>query len=516
MFDPVSVPKEIKPKTTKSGGQLVQLHASMDEQESQQAMELLKIKIKEQKKKKAFTKFPVDAFPERIQNVINCFWECFQLPIDYHASSILVAASTTIGNAFAVKYRNGQIYPLNIYMAIVGPPGIGKTPAINFGMYPVKAIEKQYRKLHEDAHDDWQQKAFVARNNGNPAPAEPEPQEIIVVDATTESVNKTLVSNPKGVVLWQDELMGWIKNMNSYRKGADLEYYTSGWSGSSIKVSRTGKGIIWIEHPFINAVGGVQPDILKNMVAGERRENGFTDRILFAYPDFFEIPHENDIEPDDSVYELYQGIIDFLNNLPNNFEVEYRNNGSTKVRVNRHNVPFSAAGRKRYVQYVDQLTDEQNQCEENQLKGILSKMKQYTARFALIMELLQLACDHASPEGEPLQFYEIANKTMDKLSVSHTSVERAIKLTEYYKRTAAKVVTQLASIVSQQPEYVQAWYESLPEEFNSELAIEMAEKVEKDLKIKFGKRTVQRYLGNEKGDFFQRIRKGWYRKLFLS
>ncbi len=512
-FDPVVVPEETKPKQT---GQLIQLHASMDEQEAQEALDRLKIRIKSQKKNKALTRFPVEAFPDRIQNVINCFWECFQLPIDYHASSILVAASTTIGNAFAVRYKRGQVYPANIYMAIVGPPGIGKTPAINFGMYPIKSIEKQYRKLHESAYDDWQQKAFIARNQGNPAPAEPEPQEIVVVDATVESVNKTLVSNPKGVVLWQDELMGWIKNMNSYRKGADLEYYTSGWSGSPIKVNRTGKGIIWIEHPFINAIGGVQPDILKNMVAGERRENGFTDRILFAYPDFFQIPHENDVEPDDTVYELYQGVIDFLNKLPNDFEVEHMSNGAQKVRVYRREIAFTTDARKHYIKYIDQLTDEQNQCEENQLKGILSKMKQYTARFALVLELLQLACNHISPKGEPLKFYEIENLTMKKLKVTKESVERAILLTTYYKNTAAKVVNQLQSIVSQQPEYVQAWYEELPEEFSRSLAFEMAEKIEKGMDVKFGKRTVQRYLSNQKGDFFQRLRKGWYRKLILS
>ena len=515
MFDPVSVPKEKKPKSPKQEGQLVQLHASMEEQEAEKAMQRLKVRIKEQKKNKALTRFPVEAFPERIQNIINCFWECYQLPIDYHASSILVAASTTIGNAFAIKYRNGQVYPLNIYMAVVGPPGIGKTPAINFGMYPLKKIEKRYRKSHQEAYDQWLQQAFMAKNQGNPAPAEPEPQEIIVVDATTESVNKTLVSNPKGVVLWQDELMGWIKNMNSYRKGADLEYYTSAWSGSSVKVSRA-KGIMWIEYPFVNAVGGIQPDILKNMVAGERRENGFTDRILFAYPDFFEIPHENDMEPDESVYDLYEGLIEFLNKLPNKFEVEYSNNGATTTNVCRHVVPFSAAGKQRYVEYLNQLTDEQNQCDENQLKGILSKMKQYTARFALIMELLQLACNHTAKQGEPLKFFEVANKTMDKLQVSKQSVERAILLTEYYKSTAAKVVNELQSIVSQQAEYIQAWYEELPEEFPSELALEMAAKIEKEMSVKFGKRTVQRFLSNQKGDFFQRIRKGWYRKLVLS
>lgn len=462
--------------------------------------------------------FPLEAFPKRIQNIVNCFFETYQLPIDYHCTAILVAASTAIGNAYCAKYKSREVYPCNLFTCIVGPPGIGKTPAMRFGMYPIYNIERRYRKLHNDKMIAWQQKVELARQNNGTHPKAPKSLDMVIKDSTVEAINQILEYNPKGVVLDQDELLAWVKGMNSYRKGSDLEYFLSIWSGTPVKVTRTGKDTKWIEYPFLNVIGSVQPKMLKELISAEKTNNGFIDRILFAYPDEFVVPAETDIDVDDSVYRLYDNIIQFLHELPNEF-VASRDDVTEEefMEINRLEIPLTPKARALYKSFRNDIVNQQNIAEEEAVMGLLSKLKQYCLRVALILELLDLACNAMPREGEEGSWQPISIDFARKIEISPKAVERAMLVMEYYKRTSLKVMEQLDGPVNQLPKYHRAWYKELPENFTTQEAIHLAVSMaEEEPAAKLSNRTIARLLNNEKYYLFRKVTNGEYQKLYIT
>lgn len=462
--------------------------------------------------------FPLEAFPERLQDIVNTFYETYQLPIDFHCASILAAASVAIGNAYAARYKSREIYPLIMWVCIVGPPGIGKTPAMRWGMYPIYNIERRFRKRYNESMAIWQQKCDTARNNGGDLPAEPKSKDIVVKDSTVESMNQILEANPKGIILDQDELLAWVKNMNSYRKGSDLEYFLSVWSGSPVKVTRTGKATKWIEYPFLDVLGSIQPKMLKDLISNDKANNGFLDRILFAYPDEFHVPEETDIDVHESVYNTYDNIIQFLHRLPNLFN-QYTDEvtGEEVTEIIRLNVPLTAQARKIYKEYRNNLGEEQNNADEEAVMGLLSKTKQYCLRIALILELLDLACRALPPEGKGGEPEEITLDFARTIEISEKSINRAILVSEYFKRTSLKVLDQLDGPVNQLPRYQKEWYKHLPETFTRQEAMDLALEIKNEApKARISERTISRLL-NPKDGRIQLFRKvgAEYQKLYV-
>src|SRR5205814_10380221 len=107
-------------------------------------------------------------------------------------------------------------------------------------------------------------------------------------DATTEALAPMLL-NSKGLVLFEDELSGWVRSMDQYRgggRGADRKHFLSMWSRTLIKVDRKGtpKPII-VPRPCLSVVGGIQPELLPDLADAAQRQDGFLDRLLWSFPD---------------------------------------------------------------------------------------------------------------------------------------------------------------------------------------------------------------------------------------
>ncbi|GHV64993.1 hypothetical protein FACS1894199_04560 [Bacteroidia bacterium] len=63
-------------------------------------------------------------------------------------------------------------------------------------------------------------------------------------------------------MIYADEIMGLIKNLNRYNSGSDIEDYLSLWSHKQMDVTRKLSDPIHIENPFCCIVGTVQTSIL--------------------------------------------------------------------------------------------------------------------------------------------------------------------------------------------------------------------------------------------------------------
>src|SRR5262249_36140002 len=71
-------------------------------------------------------------------------------------------------------------------------------------------------------------------------------------------------------------------------RGADEQFFLSGWGGQSWSVDRKGThadGPILIPHVHLSVFGGVQPAQLYHLQRKASEGNGFVERLLFCYPD---------------------------------------------------------------------------------------------------------------------------------------------------------------------------------------------------------------------------------------
>lgn len=482
---------------------------------TQEKEEAIKRAKKLAKKKNKLNPFPVHAFPKHIQNIIHEYHEAYRLPIDYHCTSIITAASMAIGNGYAAYYKRGQVYPPMIWATVVGFPSSGKSPAIDFGVWPLMAIEKKYRIEHTKKLMEWKKEAVAkALNNEAFDHTKPRSKDIIINDATVEAINKALINNPKGLLLYQDEILGWINSMNSYRKGSDREYFLSTWSGKSAKISRTNSETMFIPHPYISVIGGVQPGKLTTLASNDMKSSGFFARILFAYPDDMEKPEESDKQPSNFVFELYQGIINFLHNLPNDFEEP--ENSLEYTKVNRIEVPLSAGAFASYVDFLNDYTKQMNDTEDEDVKSTLGKLQQYCLRIALILEMLDLACNQAETSEDYVKgFGTVDLKYMNALEIQEDTICKAVEIIQYFKYTGLKVIQRLENPAKSLKRFQQIWYDTLPENFTAKEAIEIGEAITKSNKAaKLAERTIKNLLNNPR--LFTKKGRGEYEKNYLT
>lgn len=442
-------------------------------------------------KKSTGNPFPVEALPPKLSAIVNTFHKCYGLPVDYFGLGVLTAASVAIGNAVCIQYKHNYAFPPILYGAIVGNSSIGKTPAINMCLGPIFDLEEKYRNDYEVQYQQWKQDCFDIQISGmkREDPPKPKQRELIINDATTEAINNSLADNPRGLLLVRDELNGWINSLNQYRKGSDLEFWLSVWSNQSVKVNRVGKDALFVKKPFVSVIGGIQPAILSGFAQDGRADNGFLARILFAWPDEMRKPYENDLTPDISIFDKYQSIISNLHHLPHNFTEEGYGDPTM--------IDLDEAARKTYKTWHKDNTDLINQEESDVVKSILGKMESYLLRLALILSLLDLVIENENPTEEDLQNH----------TVGQGEILRSIALIQYFKNTALKVIGSLESPVKKLSTEKEAFYEALPEEFNTKAAIEAGEKTA------LSERTVKRLLN----DFtlFRQLGRGKYRKVYL-
>ncbi|MCB0707445.1 MAG: DUF3987 domain-containing protein [Saprospiraceae bacterium] len=485
--------------------QIEQEHLDNEQQGEKRRKEIIaKVKALINEEKENRYDFPINVFPEKLREILQLFHDCYGLPIDYFGLGALTAASSIIGNAYAIRYRHGQVYPCILYSAIVGNSSIGKTPAIKLCLGPIFDMEKEYQKEYLEQLEMWKQECYEnsISNTRQPDPPQPKQKEILINDATTEAINLSLTRNPRGLLLYRDELSGWINSLNQYRKGSDTEFWLSNWSNATSKVSRASKDPLYIKKPNVDVLGGIQPAVLERNMAGDgREENGFLARVLFAYPKEMVKPYESERSPDISVFDRYKKICFYLRDLPSRIEPPATPYEDWTVESIYLDLDDDA--RIAYKAFHRDNTDQINASNNDTMKSILGKMENYCLRFALILELLNISCENYQDE------INLSLEEVEELKISEQSIIRAIELIKYFKSTATYVLTRFESPVNQLPIKQQSLYKALPEEFETGEAVKIGASKELEL----GERTVKRLLIDK--TLFKKVRRGVYEKLYI-
>ncbi len=385
--------------------------------------------------------FPLEVFPECLRRFVAEGSAALPCPPDYIAVPTLVMAGGAVGASRTLAIKGGHCQRAALYAAVVGPPGSAKTPALELALAPTREAE-------ECLHQAWQErlKAFEAEQEAHEQmlkqgareggeaprpPARPALGRLTVNDTTVEALGQVLLENPRGVVMVRDELIGWAASMNQYReggKGADLQFWLSCWSGSTVTVDRRkdqAKGPLHIPHPFVAVVGGLTPSRLATLRGDTARQrghdDGFLDRLLFAYPDPAPARGETWEEVSGPARRDYKDLTDRLRLLR---PVSVQEGGEV-AGERPFELHFTPCGRQEWERFSGLHAGEVNAAGfPDHLRGPWSKLLGYCGRLALVVHCLRWAA------GE---FED------DKAGVDGEDVRRAARLVAYFKGHARRV-----------------------------------------------------------------------------
>ena len=363
-------------------------------------------------------KIPLNAFPSKIQDMILVLSRQENYSIEYTMASLLVAVSTAIGNAVNIRIRGGWISNPALYMILVGRPGMGKTPPLDFAFRPIRKHDaqavKQF-KLEMEQYNNLIESYKGKKENTTPLPDKPILRRTIISDFTPEALMRALDDNQRGIVVYVDEIMGMFNAVNQYSRGQLIEQLLTAFSGKPLDISRCSMPIpIHIEHPFINIVGTMQTTRMHELIGKGYKENGLIDRIIFVYPSSQEISDwQLDEDSSFATFEKYsamwKSIIDKVVSLP---FVENENGGNIQ-----NILDFSSEAKAYFTNWRNNAIRTINQIQDDGLvDSRVIKTPMITARLALILQILRWAC------GE-----------VHKDFVDIDSTKSAIALSEYFE-----------------------------------------------------------------------------------
>ena len=369
-------------------------------------------------------KIPLDAFPAKIQDMILALARQENYTIEYMMASLLMAVSTAIGNAINIRIRGGWISNSALYMILVGRPGTGKTPPLDFAFRPIRKHDAQAVKQFKLEMEQYNN--LIERNKGKkeniaPLPDKPVLRRTIISDFTPEALMRALDDNQRGIVVYVDEIMGMFNAVNQYSRGQLIEQLLTAFSGKPLDISRCSMPIpIHIEYPFINIVGTMQTTRMHELIEKGYKENGLLDRIIFVYPSSQEIADwQSDEDSSFATFEKYstmwESIIDKVISLP---FVENGDDRNTQTILD-----FSSEAKSYFTNWRNYTTRAVNQIQDDGLvDSRVIKAPMITARLALILQIFRWAC------GE-----------VHKDFVDIDSTKSAIALSEYFESCYADI-----------------------------------------------------------------------------
>lgn len=386
-------------------------------------------------------RFPYDVFPDSILNFISHQ----NIQHEYLAASALVAVSSIIGNSRSLFASSDYVVKPILYLAIVAPPGASKTPALKSIFKPVETFDSHSYKDYQKEKLNYKSKLSDYKNqkkgDGIEEPEHPIMKQILIKDSTIEMVVKILSFNKQGCCILADELSGFMKRMNRYGENDDVQKWLEMWSGSPILLQRVSRDENKVESPFCSIIGGIQPGVLESLSSNENEHNGFYHRFLFCYP-------EPQLKKDwgstgvpfavkEGMYDLFQEILESRNG-----EFYYK---------------LSEDANSMYAEWFNNKNKKYNYAQSDNVKGIIAKYQDYCLRFSLIIQIMH----------DPSASTDL---------VSQTSMERAIRLTEYFLGNMHKSMKILAPVspTDKLPDQLSTFYKSLPPVFSAQTAVTIA------------------------------------------
>jgi hypothetical protein len=275
--------------------------------------------------------------------------ERMQVPLEYVAIPALVAAGAIVGRQVGIypKQADEWLVIPNLWGAIVGRSGLLKSPTLSQALKPLARLavtameafvarEERNQSLRDGldaqmagikdaikkAAKDGKEEACVTATARLAALQEERGALTGMVrrfktnDATIQKLGELLRDNPNGMLLFRDELSGWLSSLSQEGREGDREFFLETWNGDgSYTFDRIGRGMIHVNGLCLSIVGGIQPGKLARYVyeacEGGSGDDGLLQRFqLLVWPthstEFVNIDRRPYARERDHAYAVYE------------------------------------------------------------------------------------------------------------------------------------------------------------------------------------------------------------------
>ena len=246
---------------------------------------------------KKWTKFPTELLPAPFREFTEQAADALQCDPAILATALLTAATAAIGNMRRIELKAGWSEPAVLWAAIVADPGQAKSPALKAALGPLQALQEaavqQFRvqsEEYEAALDEYKKAKYWSKRmpGGNRIPEEPKRPKLtrfIADDATMAALCDVLQDNWRGVLLFRDELAGWLESLSRHSGGgSDASRFLEMHSASSLTIDRKNSPPIFVAKAAVSVIGAIQPMMLKKLLGQRYIENGLAARFIFVQP----------------------------------------------------------------------------------------------------------------------------------------------------------------------------------------------------------------------------------------
>jgi putative DNA primase/helicase len=262
------------------------------------------------------TAFDGELLPKALRGFVTDIAERMQCPPDFPAVTVMVSLGALIGRRCGIhpKRKDDWLAVPNLWGAIVGRPSLMKSPAIQQGMKPFDALIAEASKKHaaqmaafetdsevyKGKRKAWQDSIQKAAKDGKPTdgllppekPAAPIERRLRTNAGSVECLINLLNENPDGLMMFRDELTGWLRNLDKAGKEGDRQFFLEAWNGngSGFDYDTFTHGHLHCESLCLSILGSIQPGPLSHLIADAAKGGGGDDGMvqrfqLLVYPD---------------------------------------------------------------------------------------------------------------------------------------------------------------------------------------------------------------------------------------
>ncbi len=282
-----------------------------------------------------------EMIPEPFKAWIMDIAERMQCPVDFVAAAAVVSAGSLIGTECCIypKARDDWYELPNLWGAVIGRPSLLKSPAIAESTKPLKRLAADATREYKDAFTEYEQQKVIHKARRDVLDGQikkalkegkdpmsmfssvdkitpPVEKRYLTQDGTVEKIGELLIDNPRGLLIYRDELAGFLHSLEKQGREGDRAFYTEAWNAKDgFTYDRIGRGTLHVDKLIISVFGAITPGALSEYVSGAMKEGRGDDGLMQRFqvsvypdasPEWQNVDRYPDTEQKNRAYEIYK------------------------------------------------------------------------------------------------------------------------------------------------------------------------------------------------------------------